>query len=503
MTAAVIAGGCALRLALALAAPRWAFIGDHVANLVWGMGAAERGIARVYSLRVEEFPTLYATGYPDLRERKEAWLPPSSMGAPNHPPLTLALYALQAGLLRETVDPLVLNTVPTRVLVGATHALLEGLLALAVGWLAASLWGSGGWTAAAAAWLFPPLALNAAFWSQVDGFFLAPVVASVALMLRGRWSLAGGAAALALLIKPQGVLLGPIVLFAAFADGPRGERPAWREVVRRLGAFTLAALLAGVAVALPWLLQSGWRWLDNCYRYNILEAYPVTTLKAFSIWYVDLLLRDARPEVVLDATTTLLGVSRDLWGRGLLVAAALASAVAVRRRYGGAALGVAVFAALWLWSAYVWPTRVHERYVVYCMPFVVALAVGRRRFLPALAGLLVVGVAAHTWNIWMRDVPAGSLVTIGMVQARQRENVAAFEEARRSPGGAGGVAPTEEAALEQVKGEAAGRVEHYLAQRRPVRRLEVLVTALSLMAYAAGLWAAFSRARARRATADA
>ena len=493
-TLAVIVAGCVLRLLLVLAAPRWAFPGDHAANLIWGMGAADRGLSRVYSLATEDFPTLQGTYFPDLVKRETLWVPPGMVGPPNHPPMTLTLYAVQARLARWTVSPLVLNTTGTRVVTAVTHGVFEILLALATGWLAAWFWGTtAGRRAAAVTWLFPPLALNAAFWGQVDTVFLAPAVLSVALLVRARWGLAGAASAIAVLVKPQGLLLAPIVLFAAFAVDAGGVRPGPRAVLARLGRFLVAGLLVGSVISLPWILSSGFGWIDHCYRANIVNAYPLTTLKAFNVWFLDLLRLDSTPDLIADSSARLLGASKDLWGRVLVSAALLVSALLARRRCGAQSVGVVVFAALWLWSTFIWPTRVHERYIVYCMPFVIVLAVGRRRFVPALAGLLLVGVAEHTWNIWTKGVPAGSLVTAEMVDERHRENIAAFERQRA----AGEVrlqdpAPTQEQALAEVRGAAAGRLGDYLERRAPVRRIELLATVTSLLAYALALWAAFT-----------
>jgi hypothetical protein len=489
-TLAVVVAGCALRLLLVLAAPRWAFPGDHAANLIWGAGAVDHGIARVYSLVTEDFPTFRGTYFPDLVERKTIEVPPGMVGPPNHPPITLTVYAFQAMVVRATVSPLVLNTTGTRVVTAATHTVFEALLALATGWLAAWLWGAGaGRRAAAVTWLFPPFALNASFWGQVDTLLLAPAVLCVALLVRSRWGLAGAAAAVAVLVKPQGLLLAPVVLFAAFAVAADGARPGMREVLARLGRFLLSGLLVGSVIALPWVLSSGFRWIDQCYRVNIVNAYPETTLKAFNVWFLDLLRLDSTPDLVTDSSRRLLGVSKDVWGRVLLAAALLASALLARRRCGVRGLCVVMFAALWLWSTFIWPTRVHERYIVYCMPFVIAVAVGRRRFLPALAGLLLVGVAEHTWNIWTRGVPAGSLVTAEKVQDRHRENLAAFERL----GASGEARPRDQAptqALADVRRAAADELDEYLTRRAPVRRLELAVTLTSLLAYALSLWAA-------------
>ena len=54
-----------------------------------------------------------------------------------------------------------------------------------------------------------------------------------------------------------------------------------------------------------------------------------------------------------------------------------------------------------------WSTRMHERYILYCVPLVILCAVRLRRLWPAVAGLMFVGIASLSWHIWM-DMPAGA-----------------------------------------------------------------------------------------------
>ena len=98
----------------------------------------------------------------------------------------------------------------------------------------------------------------------------------------------------------------------------------------------------------------------------------------------------------------LLGLARDVWGTLLVLVAGVGTAM-LCRRWMAPARAPATFAALWLWSAFLFPTRVHERYVLYCMPFVIAAAAVRPRLWASVAGLALVGIGAHSWNVWQRS----------------------------------------------------------------------------------------------------
>jgi Glycosyltransferase family 87 len=494
----VVGCGLLLRLLVALAAARYAFVGDHVGNLTWGMAAADHGLTRIYDLQAADLPAVTGAKFEADGTRITGLLQPSRIGLPNHPPLTIVLYWVQAETLRILVHKPVLNSSASRLVVACIQVVFDGAFALAVGFLAMALFGTGALRAAAAlAWLFPPLVLNSSFWGQVDVLFLVPAVATVALMLRHRWFSAGAAMGIALLVKPQAVLFAPVVLFAAFGTTTQEGRLSVRGAVAALTRVALAAFLTVSVVAMPWTLTSGLDWLNRCYTENIVYAYPLTTLKAFNFWYLDALRLDGLPSIILDSHARVLGITKDMWGRALLATTLIAIACLVWRRYRGSAEGVVVFSGLWLWSTFIWPTRVHERYIVYCMPFLIALAVGRKCWRAPVLALLVLGCAEHTWNLWTRGMPAGSLITKGMIRERYRRDLEDYE--RLGAASSSQPKPTIRDARRQVIREAVARRADYLERRRPVRHAELGITLLSLVAYGGGLWCGLGPIRAQRA----
>jgi hypothetical protein len=64
-----------------------------------------------------------------------------------------------------------------------------------------------------------------------------------------------------------------------------------------------------------------------------------------------------------------------------------------------------------LLSAFLLPTRVHERYVYYCIPFVTALAVERCAWRPVLVVMSAVGTAEMLSHLFVSAAPASLAVS--------------------------------------------------------------------------------------------
>jgi hypothetical protein len=64
-----------------------------------------------------------------------------------------------------------------------------------------------------------------------------------------------------------------------------------------------------------------------------------------------------------------------------------------------------------LLSAFLLPTRVHERYVYYCVPFVTALAVDRWAWRPVCATLSAVGTAEMLSHLFVSATPESFAVS--------------------------------------------------------------------------------------------
>lgn len=221
-------------------------------------------------------------------------------------------------------------------------------------------------------------------------------------MARRRWLAAGLLWGIALSLKPQAILLAPVWLFVglnvlAVRTSVTGTGRAKGEFLRIVVAVLAAVVVLNLA-ALPFWLTSGSAWFDQSYLRNLRDEQPFTTLKAFNIWYLDLLRTyDA------DATRPLAGLAKDTWGKVLTFAGLVLSAIIAFRHQRSTAHRVILFSGLWLLAVVMLPTRVHERYIVMCLPFLVMAAAACRALWPGVIALVVVACFQMTTYHWLSE----------------------------------------------------------------------------------------------------
>lgn len=477
--------GMALRLGLVALAPRYGYAWDHFEVLGMGEVAATRGLVHAYTAPPDALPTLRGwvvqNGEPVVIQRRGVY-------PPNYPPIATTVFWAQSRWLDVGAPGFVANTRYTRLVTSVVPWVFELATAAGIGLLAHAL-GAPLPTAAGAAivaWLAPPFMMNTGVFGQYDALALAPAVLAVWAAVRGRWLEAGVAAGITLLAKPQGLLVLPIAAFAALVATPTGLVPLARRLAL-VGGAALATVAVGSA---PWTIADGAAWLARCYRMNLFEVLSYTTLEAYNVWYLLGLLAERQPVYdVLASTATVAGLSRDAWGRLFLVAASLAVAALVWWRHRRApVVATVLFAALWLWSVFMWPTRVHERYLLYCVPFVIAAAAALPRFRAIAAVVLVLATMEHAWPIWRTGPALGSL---------DRRAVERFHE-QRFQAYWSGRAVTVENAKAGPKPEESLQLAfaRHRADRGRTLWLEWTLTLLSLGSYAAALVVTARGARA-------
>ncbi len=536
-----MAVGLAERIALTTAAPQHAYLWDHLDNIDMGLTADHYGLTKVYS--VAEWtnnPVVFGRYYgPDGNFAIEARKAPR---VANYPPLGVAVFWLNSKLLglphdsakvelacpncpaRQSismnltapapptvcpqcrsaylqyhVDPsITVNTFASRMIMSIPSLLADVLLAVGLFLLGNLLSGQKtGLIAAVVCWLFPPLAMDTSYWGQTDSWMLASTAWFIFLMLRQKWIAAGILAAVAALLKPQGMLLGPIALFGIFAVADPARRLLQAAAIR-LGKMAAAGVLTILLLTLPWMVSSGMDWFEASYVSNF-KTYGQTTLAAFNFWYVDALQIDsaqqreihaARPtpkdmeslynEPGLKSDAELAGTSKDDWGKLLTLAALVTLAALSWRKYRSKpGLALVLFAGLWLWSTFMWPTRVHERYIVYGIPFIILAAAIMPRLWPAVIALAVVGAAEMCHNNWITLQPG----RVGQIFAQQAMQMI---QANHS-------APPQ--TLQNAMGELGKQI---LAMRGKSQMWELLVTILSLFGYGWATTSPFMRQPAQQ-----
>lgn len=382
--------GIAIRVALTQVTPAIPMLWDHHEYVVWGQRMIESGPLALY----DDLPPKGLMRHP--KTGKVGQLRDFERQRCNYPPLATVLIYGETAVLKVFDPNLVSNTHVAR-LIFAVPAMVTDLI-LAAGCLAIiRRLGGSNWiqlVGFATVALGPPFVIDCAIWGQTDSWVLAPLVWMIRFMMDRRWVVSGILWGIALGLKTQAVLAAPIWLVALILI------PRFPVIFG--GLVALSVLLAS---GLPYTLASGWGWFERAFVHNLLDAYPKTTLYAFNLWYLDLLFSEND-----DAGLKLLGVTKDTWGKLLLALALLVSvAWSFRRRWRDGST-IVLFGGLWLMFAVMLPTRVHERYIILPIPFLIAATGLRRRLWWAVAPLMIAAtfqlavlhwmpfkVGAHSW----------------------------------------------------------------------------------------------------------
>lgn len=384
----ILAGlvGVAVHVVAVQFSPRYGYFLDHDDFIRWSIQATDEGLLTLYDHPPPRWPSRkFVEG--------QGWItdPRPADRLCNYPPLATYVFWVN-GVVFKSVDPdRLINTRASRGVLAAWGILAAVVMALGCAALVRELApGRGELLAFVLTLLAPPLVWDTAIWVQTETWVLAPAVWMVWAMIRGRWWLAGLLWGVIFGLKPQAILFAPAWLMALVV-----ARTRWRP----LAGMGLGGVVF-FAAALPFTLHSGLAWWRESYQKNLLEAYPDTTLRAFNIWYVDLLLCENR-----DSSVKLLGLQKDAWGKVLLATALLGLGAAVWRRWGGDRQALLYWTVLALLAFVTLPTRVHERYVVLIFPFAIACAMLRRRVWLGVAPLLVAATVQLTWQHWLATAP--------------------------------------------------------------------------------------------------
>ena len=212
----------------------------------------------------------------------------------------------------------------------------------------------------------PAVIFDSAVWGQYDAIYTFFLVASLILALKSKPKLSASVFAIALLTKPQGVALLPLIAYIIY------RKNGLRNLLFSIGVFAATVF----AVILPF----DWRgnpvsFLSNIY-FGAYAGYQYTSINAFNLWGLFGLWRP-------DGVYFILG-----WV--LFGTFAAFTLLVLHRRFKVSGDVLVLFCAFMLFFAFfMLPTRIHERYL---FPAVAVLAL----MYPLLkrARLFYVGVTA-------------------------------------------------------------------------------------------------------------
>lgn len=221
---------------------------------------------------------------------------------------------------------------------------------LAIGWLVyrhgAKHLGSRAALGLAALFIFNPAVLgNSASWGQVDSFFTLILLIALLLAVKGRLEWGTVLFALAVLVKPQGLIYTPALLYLFYRKG------SWK----RFGVSAAAGLAAFVALVLPFSIHNDALWIYQLYK-TTLESYPYVSLNAFNFY--TLIGQNWEP-----MGKKLLFLSYGQWGTVFIVASVALSAYLYLRKKGNESEKTWFVALLLIVMVYLFGVKMHERYL--------------------------------------------------------------------------------------------------------------------------------------------
>ncbi|QLG89695.1 phospholipid carrier-dependent glycosyltransferase [Chitinibacter bivalviorum] len=193
-------------------------------------------------------------------------------------------------------------------------------------------------------WLLNPLAIiTSSFWGQVDSIFTLILAASLLMLERRRVVLAASLYAIAVLFKPQALLVGPIALIALLS---------LRDLPLQLKAVG-AAVATFFVLSLPFTISREPLWIFSLYG-GTLASYNYLTINAFNLYA----LFNAN---WLPNETLLLGVQVGTWAWVLTLTALGAVVYGVIKGQGTGRYLFGAFAIYLLF--FVLGPKMHERYL--------------------------------------------------------------------------------------------------------------------------------------------
>jgi len=221
---------------------------------------------------------------------------------------------------------------------------------------------------AASLWAFNPAVIyDSAYWGQIDSLVALSMLGSVAATLGGRPGLAGLVLAAGFAVKPQPIILAPVIAAAilqrcGLSGAVRGVLGAAAGLVLMLGYFVLNGRFADIVEIYARI--SGFR---EQLSYNAWNAW----------WPAELFANPTPGDVVLSVAGV--GLTYELLSILLLFPAILAAVVFSLRRRDHFSLLLA--ASTTIFSVFMLATAVHERYLIYLFALLAPLALLDRRWL--------------------------------------------------------------------------------------------------------------------------
>ena len=199
------------------------------------------------------------------------------------------------------------------------------------------------------AYLFnPALLLNSSVWGQVDSVYTLLLIVMCLSLMKGRLLPAFLSFCAGLLVKPQMLIFGPILL-AGILDSLFFKDFSWKRLFQNIG-YGLVSLLTGLMLILPFGLQ---KVLEQFL--NTLGSYPYAAVNAWNFWGLLGL-------NWVSQDNTFLGLPYRFYGwAAIWIAVLLVLFLSLRKRDDNEKFFL--LSALLMTTVFLFSVRMHERYL--------------------------------------------------------------------------------------------------------------------------------------------
>lgn len=236
----------------------------------------------------------------------------------------------------------------------------------------------------AVVYAFNPIVLFvSAIWGQVDAIITLMMLLVMVAVLSNRLVTAAILSACAILVKPQGLFITPVVFFAMWW---RNAVPRWLLAVGAGVATTWVILLpatwhkltgtvpTSIGIALPALVAEPFYWLYGQMQ-STGNNYPYSSVNAFNIWMLPPPNESWKPD-----NRVLFGLTHYTWGLVLTIAClALVGWYLWRNRHQQGVFQYFLAGSVTLTGFYMLSTRMHERYIFPAIAFLALASACNRR----------------------------------------------------------------------------------------------------------------------------
>lgn len=208
-------------------------------------------------------------------------------------------------------------------------------------------------TLASAFYLFnPAIIFNSSVWGQVDSMMTFLMLLAVYLLLNKRIILSSFSYASAFLVKPQSLFLAPLFLLLL------AQLKIKKDYLKFGFVFLLTILVLSYSFFPNDPFLGIWKMISQMGK-----DYPYTVLNAFNFWY---LFSNWQAD-----QTIFLGISKYFWGLGIFLFFELLIILRAfsKKNFLEKKGNIFLLASLLLLNFYLFPTRIHERYLFPFFPF--------------------------------------------------------------------------------------------------------------------------------------